>query len=114
MARPRRSRVRTGCSCDRQPLDQPASMPARRGIDVEEILEVANRAALDRLEGLIDHRGDAGEGNPAVEEGLDRNLVGCVEYAGCRSTRLAGLARQAQAGEGGGVRLLEGQLAHSG
>ena len=53
--------------------------------------------ALHRLRGMLvqhrfDHRGDSGEGQPAIEEPPDGHLVGSAEYGGGRATQSSRLA----------------------
>ena len=55
--------------------------------------------------------GDRRERDPPAEECADRDLVGGVQHARRGAARFAGLACEAQAGEGLRVRLREGELA---
>ena len=60
-------------------------------------------------EDALDHGGDPGEGDAAVEEGGDGYLVGGIEDGRRGAAGLPRLERQAQADEGVRVGLLEGQ-----
>src|SRR4051794_30460136 len=90
-----------GCSRRVNPLrDQLAGELAGLGVGHIERLEVVHAVGAELLEHLLDHRGDAGEAQAAVEEGVHRDLVGGVERARRRAAGERGLARQAQAREG--------------
>src|SRR5512133_2199481 len=92
--------------------DQLRRHRARLAVGLVQRLEGADGAAGQALERGLDDRRDAEEVQSAVEEGVDRDLVGGVEHAGRGAARGGGLARQAQAWEGLGVDGLEGQRSH--
>ena len=72
---------------------------ARLAVALEQLLEVGQRLRPGALEHPVDHLGDRRERDPAAEEGRDRDLVRGVQRARCGPPRLAGLAREPQAGE---------------
>src|SRR4051812_46231244 len=90
------------CRCGRPSrahrlFDQLAPQRARFSLGHVEPLEVVQAGGAELVEHPGDDRRDAGEAQPAGEEGVDRDLVGGVEGARRRPTRQRGLARQAQA-----------------
>ena len=81
-------------------------MFTRRCVCCEEIFEAPDRSPGNGLQSPIDYLWDAGERDAFGEEGLDSHLVRGVQDARRRPPDLPGLAGQAKAGEGVGVRLL--------
>src|SRR5512133_163590 len=110
--RGRQSRWTSDCALSSAHRDQLRRQRARLAVGLVERFEGADGTAGQALERRLDDRGDAEEVQPAVEEGVDRDLVGGVEHAGRGAARGGGLARQAQAREGLGVDGLEGQRSH--
>ena len=82
---------------------------ARRAVGLVQRLERAHRLGRAAREGALDHLGDRGEAQTAVEERVDGDLVGGVQHARRGAARDGGLAREAQTGERVEIDGLEGE-----
>jgi hypothetical protein len=82
-------------------------------VEIVDIVERFKRAFRDCLQGALNRLDDIEKADPAIEESVDRSLVGRIEHRRAAATADECLARDAQSRETVLVRGLEGKAPNS-